>query len=190
MKRWHTHVMVLLLVALPVTCSHGAHAPDDVVSKVEVIEKGIYRSITTRRADQPGTTGIVNTVEGVQLMSSTTTVFGRVGVRFGLRYVAMGGPGAEAELKYVITFPPDGLRNPSTGQMMFQSEHSGVVPLGVPLYWEYHLESDWEVVPGLWTFEFWHSEHKVGEQQFCVYELARAGETPKSCVRMIPGSPL
>jgi hypothetical protein len=188
MMRRHAHVMVLLLAALTVSPPPVAHAQADVVSRVQVIERGIYRSVTTRRAAEPGTTGRVNIVRDVRLITSTTTVFGRVGVRFGLRYVVSGGPGAEAELKYVIRFPPGGLRDSATGQMFFHSEQSAVVPLGTPLYWEYHLEHDWEVVPGLWIFEFWQRGHKLGEQRFCVYELTRAGETPTSCDRLISGS--
>jgi hypothetical protein len=188
MKQLFTYA-ALLVAVLPVTASMGrAHAQTALINQVQIIEKGIYRSTTTRRSDVPNTTGVVNTVEDVQLVTGTTTVFGSVGTRFGLRYVATGGPGAEAELKYVIRFPPGGLRNPAAGEVIFQSEQSAVVPLGVPLYWEYHLENDWEIVPGLWTFEFWHGGQKLGEQRFCVHELARAGETPKSCDRMAPGS--
>jgi hypothetical protein len=174
MKRRYTHAMVLVLAVLAIACPSAAHA-QALVSKVQVLERGIYRSVTTKRTDQPGTTGIANTVRDVHLLASTTTVFGSAGTRFGLRYVATGGPGAEAELTYVIKFPADGLRNPATGRMILQSTQSAVVPLGVPLYWEYHLENDWEVVPGLWTFEFWYGGQKLGEQRFCVHEFARAG---------------
>jgi hypothetical protein len=173
----------MVLAVLAIACPPAADA-QALVSKVQVLERGIYRSVTTNRTDQPGTTGIVNTVQDVQLLAGTTTVFGQVGIRFGLRYVAVGAPGAEAELKYVIRFPSDGLRNPATGQIIFVSEQSAVVPLGARLYWEYHFENEWEVVPGLWTFEFWQGRQKVGEQHFCVHELARPGESPKSCARM------
>jgi hypothetical protein len=38
------------------------------------------------------------------------------------------------------------------------------------------FEHDWEVVPGMWTFEFWFRTRKVGEQSFCVYRPLQGDE--------------
>lgn len=142
------------------------------ITKVQIVERGIYRAETIRQTDTPGTTGLINTVQNVRLINSTTSVIGQVGVRFGLRYVVVGSPTAsDVPLKLVITFPPGGLRNPNTRQIFYHNEHILTVPSGVTLYWEYHFEHEWEVVAGLWYFQFWHQDRKLAEQRFCVQEL-------------------
>ncbi len=176
---------LVLLIMLLVPC-HFASAQTSTVDRIQIVEKGIYRSVTTKQSNDSGTSSAINTVRDPELITSTTSVFGHVGIRFGLRYVAFGGPGADAELTFKTSFPPSGLRNPSNGQLIFQSMQTAVVPLGAPLYWEYHLENDWEVVPGLWIFEFWHSNKKLGEQRFCVHEFSRPG-IPTSCGLTTPG---
>ncbi len=178
---------LVLLIMLLVPCHvASASAQISTVDRIQIVEKGIYRSVSTTQSNDSGTSRAINTVRDPELITSTTSVLGHVGIRFGLRYVAFGGPGADAELTFKTSFPPGGLRNPSNGQLMFQSMQTAVVPLGAQLYWEYHLENDWEVVPGVWIFEFWHSNKKIGEQRFCVQDFSRPG-IQNSCGLTTPG---
>lgn len=142
------------------------------ITRVQIIERGIYRAQTVARMNAPGTTGVINLVRDAQLITNTTIVPGMVGVRFGLRYVAIGHFASETSLRLVITFPPGGLRNPETGQVIHQNSHLVSVANRARLYREYHFENQWEIVPGIWHFEFWDGERKLAEQRFCVQAFA------------------
>ncbi len=144
------------------------------IRKVHIVERGTYRAETVARTNTPGTTGLINTVQNAELIHSTTSIPGIVGVRFGMRYVVTSDPASGAvPLRLVIRFPPTGLRNPATGEMFFQNEHNVSVPTGARLYWEYHFEHQWEVAEGIWQFEFWEGSKRLGEQRFCVYDPSR-----------------
>lgn len=185
---------VLALTALLVLSTSRTDAQTSPINRIQILETGIYRAETIKRTDAPGSTGVINTVQNPRLINGTTTVPGLVGVRFGLRYVPLGdATGSNAPLKLVITFPPAGLRNPDTRQLLFRSEHMATVPIGASLYWEYHFENEWEIVSGLWIFEFWHQGAKLTEQRFCVYALRSQSPivraVPRECAEGLLGSP-
>lgn len=166
-------------MALLVFSTPRGDAQTSQVNGIQILERGVYRAETVKRTETPGGTGMVNTVQNMRLISSTTTVLGQVGVRFGLLYVPLGDvPGADTQLKLVISFPPGGLRNPETREIFFRTESMVTVSIGTAWYWEYHLESEWEVVPGIWTFGFWYQERKLAEQRFCVLVLKSQGQRP------------
>ena len=148
-----------------------ATAQADSVRILYVLEAGIYKADTANNVPIAGTTGLVNLVRDVELLERTTNIPARRGVRFGLRYLIEGVPGTTIDIKFVVLFPSAGLRAPVTGQRHVRSTHSKFMAVGIPLYREYQLEHDWEVVPGTWRFEFWHSGLKLGEQAFCLYSV-------------------
>jgi hypothetical protein len=159
---------------------------------IEIIEKGVYQAETIAQRVAPKSTGFVNSVKNIRLISNTTTVFAELGVRFGLRYEVLDTTVQHAPLKLIVRFPPAGLRNPQTGQTLFESEYTDHIPRGVPLYWEYQLESEWEMVPGLWQFEFWSDDNRLAVQRFCVIDLRRADskglDRPRDCSPALLGS--
>jgi hypothetical protein len=149
-----------------------ATAQADSVRILYVLETGIYKADTANNVPIAGTTGFVNLVRNVELLERTTSVAARRGARFGLRYLIEGVPGTAIDITFVVRFPSAGLRDPVTGQRHSRSMHSRSVSVGIPLYREYQLEHDWEVVPGAWRFEFWYAEVMLGEQAFCLYSAA------------------
>ena len=173
-------VTLALLLSLSLSVA-GQSTP---ARRVDVLERGTYRADTLARTPMPGTTGVINTIQNARLISSSTSIPGLLGVRFGLRYLLRGESAALVPLRLVIVFPPAGLRNPTTGQTFFSSEHTVSVRAGASLYWEYSFENQWEIVPGLWQFEFWEGETKLGEQRFCVYGLGAndaSSTLPREC---------
>jgi hypothetical protein len=145
--------LVVLFLALP---SGYLEAQTPRIDNIIILEKGIYRADIFARTERAGTSGPINTVGEVKLLSSTTTIMGVKGVRFGMRYVLTGAPtGADVELKMVTIFPPAGLRDPTTGKTHYHDEHFIARKIGNKSYRDYCLENDWEVVPGVWTFQFW-----------------------------------
>jgi hypothetical protein len=159
------------LLFLPAVLT-GAQTPS--IREVHILERGTYRADITARSKKPGTTGFFNTVKNAQLISSTTSVPGLVGVRFGVRYVVISDTsGVKLPLRLVIRFPPGGLRNPITGELFLHSEHDMLVATGAKSYWEYLFENEWEIAEGIWQFEFWDGSNKLSEQRFCVYDPSR-----------------
>ena len=180
--------IIVLFTLLVGVSALPAKAQTTSISKVEIIERGVYRAQTVSQRRTPGTTGVIGTVQNAQLISSTTTVLGMLGVRFGVRYVVVGHSGTEGRLRFVTTFPPGGLRIPETGQVIHQNDYWLSVPIGTILYWEYHFENQWEIVPGLWHFEFWNGMKKLAEQRFCIQTIA----DPNKCLgpAVLPGRTL
>lgn len=169
------------LFALVIALASPVNAQESRIYDLQVVERGIYRAETVGQRSVPGTTGVINTVRNARLISSTTRIPAALGVRFGVRYVVSGGPpGSAVPLRLLISFPPGGLRNPVSGQRIPQNEHILSVPPGVTLYWEYQFENQWEIVPGVWHFEFWSGESKLAEQRFCVHAPAQRAPLPST----------
>ena len=160
------------MISLSAWTFHDSAAQMPRIEAVRVIESGVYRAETIKRMDTPGTTGIVNIVENIRLIANTTNILAHIGARFGLRYMPIGSPnGAAASLKLAVTFPRQGLRKPDTGEMLYRIEHVVSAEIGATMYRDYAFENDWEIVAGLWIFEFWSEDRKLGEQRFCVFDL-------------------
>jgi hypothetical protein len=150
---------------------------------VKIIERGVYRAETVSRTITKEATGVLNTVANPQLISEGPVVYGNLGVRFGIRYVVSGTATTDVDLRFVIRFPPAGLRDPK-GRRYSVSEQSMSVQAGAAYYWEYHLENDWEIVPGAWHFEIWSNANKLAQQTFCVIDARQAVEAKntKECL--------
>lgn len=165
--------------------SFASHAPISVF----IMEKGVYEAETIASATKKQATGLQHIVRNPRLVTSTATIPGRIGVRFGVRYVVGGPTETNVELKLIIRFPDAGLFNPDTGARYFESEHSLIVATGASRYWEYHLENDWEIVPGVWQFEFWSNGGKLAVEKFCVVDATRPPETAseRKCSQILMG---
>ena len=166
--------------------SIASHAP----VAVHIVEKGVYEAETISSTSKKEATGLQNIVRNPRLIRSTAIVPGRIGVRFGVRYVIGGPTETSVDLKLIIRFPDAGLLDPKTGARYFESEHSLMMPTGAPGYWEYHLENDWEIVPGVWQFEFWSNAGRLAVERFCVIDATRPPETEsvQKCSQVLIGS--
>lgn len=167
------------LVAILAFAPSAAQAQSPHAESVVVLEKGIYQAVTIEKGAVPGTTGAVDTVRGSRLVASTTRIPGLNGIRFGLRYVIVGAGDGEPEIRLVTRYPRAGLLDPETGVRHFENAYVIRSTIGQTAYREYHLDHDWAIVPGLWTFEFWFGDRKIGEQSFCVEPASKEG-TPAS----------
>lgn len=140
---------------------------------VKIIEKGVYKAETVARTVTKEATGVLNTVRKPRLISEGAVVYGNLGVRFGIRYVVSGTAATDVDLRFVIRFPPAGLRDPK-GLRHSVSEQSLSLQAGGAYYWDYQLENDWEIVPGAWHFEIWSNANKLAQQTFCVLDARQA----------------
>ena len=156
---------------------------------VQIIEKGVYRAETTSRVITKEATGIINTVQNVRLMSDTAVVYGKIGVRFGVRYV-FSGSAPSLNIKFVVKFPAPGLHDPATDARYAESAQAQTVQTGIVNYWEYSFDNNWEIVPGLWEFEFWADTKKLASQGFCVIDISQPLDAAKNrvCLPLISRS--
>lgn len=156
---------------------------------IRIIEKGVYQAETTARTMTKDATGVLNTVREPRLISNTVVVYGKLGARFGVRYLLSGTSGPSLDLKFVIRFPPKGLRDPATGTRYFESTQALTIQAGVANYWEYHFENDWEIVPGIWEFEFWLGSTRLTSQKFCVVDVTLSLDATKTkeCLPLLSG---
>jgi Domain of unknown function (DUF3859) len=151
----------------------GAHTAD--VERAEIVWAGLYRASILGTVTQPNTAiGRTNQLGDIEKLETTTTVPVRIGVNFGFEYTLVGAPDGGAATVTVVVVPPKaGLLNPQTQQRVYRETWSPSVALvGATTLIGYLLEQDWELVPGLWRFEIWLGDRKVGEQSFCLVEEA------------------
>lgn len=156
---------------------------------IRIVEKGVYRAETTTRTVTKEATGILNTVQNVRLISDNTVVYGKIGVRFGVRYV-LSSSMPNRNLKFVIRFPTPGLRDSVTGARYVESVRALTIQTGSMNYWEYSFDSDWEIMPGFWKFEFWADSKKLASQAFCVIDTSQPLDAAKNreCLPLVSRS--
>jgi len=159
------------VLALALGWALAARAEEPSVARAEILWAGLYEAQITGTVTQPGTAaGRTNELFNTKKLQATTTIDGRLGVSFGLEYALIGQPaGAEVPITIVVNLPKEGLRNPAKGERMYREQW---VPshktIGGANIVGYTFEHAWEVVPGLWSFEIWSQDQKLGEQSFCV----------------------
>lgn len=160
-----------LLLASAAVCAQTLHlARIDEVTRIDVIDPGIYQGTKTARAkDERSPTGFSAIFSNPQLISLTQNIPGRQGVLFGFRYRLVGpSPGTLAPLRFVTIFPAPGLRNPVTQQLKARGEYEGNAAVGSVYFTFYEFTYDWEASPGIWRFQIWYQGRQMVEQQFYV----------------------
>jgi hypothetical protein len=158
----------LASAALLALASATVQAQTPRVDRISIVEAGIYSvEITKKTPDPTDPTGFLNTIGETKLIKRTATIPAKQGVHFGIRSAVVGGPkDGQVDIRIVSKFPAPGLRNPSTGEILFRSEYTDQRKIGTTDYNEYYLEGEWEAVPGVWTFEFWYKDRKLAQQVF------------------------
>ena len=161
-------VLRTLAFVLVLLAGTAAQARDQV--GVEIVQYGLFRSDIVGK--QPGPGGVIhNVVDNICHIATTETVPMKIGVHFGLRYRVTGPvAGGRVLLRRVIHYPvvmtlPGG--RPASLVSNFVELRAGTTS-----YAEYALEHDWELVPGIWTFQFFERDRKLAEFRFTVAEDA------------------
>jgi hypothetical protein len=160
----------LLIAAVLLASPLAASAADLRVERIDVIDAGVYTVATGEVTADPNVpTGTVAAPVSATLVDATTTVLGRLGLEFGLRYLIVGEPtGADVPLDFVILYPPPGLVDPAEPNPLRESRYTRQKKIGETVYLGYGLENDWEIVPGEWTFEIWFDGAKLASRGFVV----------------------
>jgi hypothetical protein len=122
------------------------------------------------RAGQFSPTGTIGTASNWQFVSDGSEVVGQVGTQFGIEFRIDGSPVAEGvTLHLVLNFPPQGLRNPNTGDMMRTVKIAFPnLKIGALCLFGYGFDNSWEIVPGVWTEQIWYQDRMLAERTFTV----------------------
>jgi hypothetical protein len=164
-------VRLVLPIVLLLLSPMGAHAQTLRVDRVDIVEYGIYTaSAQGRPVAAPGTaTGAVTPLSNMQHTVTTRTVPAQLGVRFGFGYIVVGAPlGAQVSIHSVTIFPSPGLHDPASSQPKTRSEYDWTTTIGEQSFRIYTFDSDWEIVPGVWTQQLWYQGRMLAEQKFTI----------------------
>ena len=143
-----------------------AHA--QTVERITISNPGIYRSETEKIEDAPNSVrGVFRTVRNPQLIERTERIPGLLGTHFGVNFELTGQTnGAPVTIRFLTRFPAPGLRDPKTGKTLLTSENDRQFRVGEFAYRGFTFDESWEIVPGVWTFEFWHEGKLLAAQKF------------------------
>ena len=142
------------------------------IEAIDIVDYGIYESEVARRIDDSSSaSGGRAGVKSIKHKERASTIQARVGLQFGFRFYVEGTPtGAEVRLRSITRFPPQGMHNPNTQKTNHSDVYTIIAKIGSADFRGYAFDEDWEIVPGIWTFEFWEGDRKLVEQRFTVVQ--------------------
>jgi len=121
-------------------------------------------------AGQESPTRTVGTVADWHFVSDSTEIDGNVGTQFGIEFRIDGTPAdAGVTVQLALTFPPQGIRNPNTGQRMFSTTIAFPnTKIGALCLVGYGFDNAWEIVPGEWKMQIIYHDRALAERTFTV----------------------
>lgn len=160
----------MLPLAALLAATSSASAGDIRVERIDVVDTGIYRLVLGEETKDDGLpTETIVAVDKAELVESTTTIHGQLGLEFGLRYEIIGEPdGSDVTLDFRFEYPPPGLNDPEQNEPLTESRFARQRTIGETEYTGYGFENTWEIVPGIWTIEISYQGKKLAEQSFTV----------------------
>jgi len=170
MPLYYRYLVQIALISVLIFAPFRALAQTVSIDHVDIVEKGIYQlDIASKTQSDSSPTGQHNTVTGIRKIEQTTTISARLGMHFGLRYMVVGEPkDALVPITIVTIFPKQGVYNPDKRQTFYRDERTTNRTVGKVSYTGYTFENPWELVPGVWTFQFWYQGRQLAEQSFTV----------------------
>jgi hypothetical protein len=155
-----------LAVCLLASFVSSANAQQTRIDRIDVVEFGIYTA--DRKLDSIDAQGIKrSTIDNVRHAATTTSIPLQKNVQFGYRYKIIGQPdGAQVDIKLVTNYPTPGLRSPSSQNPVMRAERVRKRRIGETGITTYTLEDDFELVPGVWTFEIYAGNRKLLTKTF------------------------
>lgn len=173
----------VVVAALVLSTWFSAGASEPVVTEIEFSQPGIYTVSPNRTRNAPGTAlGYINVVSNPKLVKQTLEIPACMGMTFGVWFKAKGPRPRVVPAQAMTRFPKPGLRKPGHAQAIEVSRYRVELQVWQLQYRSYTFERDWELVPGRWSFEFWHQGRKLGEQSFNVVRPATCCPDKRDCL--------
>ncbi len=147
--------------------------PPAVVSGITVTNVGTYRGQSASapaEAGQQSPTRTIGSITDWHFISDSTAVDGKAGTQFGIEFRIDGAPAGNGVTLYLtLAFPPQGLRNPNTGETLHKATIAFPnMKIGALCLIGYGFDNAWEVVPGVWTEQIWYQNRMLAERSFSV----------------------
>jgi Domain of unknown function (DUF3859) len=175
-------ILVLAFYALTAPISSGVFAqtptptvvePSANVTGVTVTHAGSFTGQSTSKLAEAGQQSLTRTVGAMSdwhFVSDSTDVDGKVATQFGIEFRIDGTPAdAAVTVHLALTFPPEGIRNPNTGERM----HSATIAfpnmkIGGLCLVGYGFGNAWEIVPGEWKMQIVYHDRALAERTFTI----------------------
>ncbi|HXW26197.1 MAG TPA: DUF3859 domain-containing protein [Xanthobacteraceae bacterium] len=158
------------ICCVPMVFSVLAAAYAQEIDTVAVNQVGIFTVGKTKTIKDPNiSTGERAEAEDYELVRTTTTIAGKPGIKFGVGLMAFGTPkGGSAPVVVKWLYPAPGLVNPDTRLTKMSDQYTTTLTLGAQWHFYWALGSDWQIVPGTWTFQLWtpRGERLLASQDF------------------------
>jgi hypothetical protein len=164
----------VFLAAVLVLCAAAAPAPaapSGQIDRIEILEFGTYQHGPLLFEDPPtATTFGRGSWQWQKHIETTRKIPAAPGTAFGFRYRVVGRPaGSVLPVTQVIMVPPPGVRSPSGTKNFTRDVSPADVEIGEEGLSMFTFDYHWEMLPGIWTFQFWSGSRKLVEQRFEVY---------------------
>ena len=162
-----TIFLVAVAIVLSLDMATDLASAQTRVRRCDIVEYGLYDLKTDKQISAPGVAaGSVAVTKGT-LIRTTTDIPAVLGTGFGYRVKLIGDPvGATVTVKDINIVPEPGLRNPSTGNVIYREESVYQRKIGDTWRSDYQLNHDWTLLPGKWVFQIWVNDRKMCEQVF------------------------
>jgi Domain of unknown function (DUF3859) len=165
--------MLFLVACWLAAAASDAVAQTPTVIGVTITNVGTYTAESKSapaRSGQQSPTSTIGTVRDWRFTSDSHDVLGKVGTQFGLEFRIDGAPpGEDVTLYLALVFPPQGIRNPNTGEMMHTARIAFPnMKIGARCVLGYGFDNDWEIAPGLWTMQIWYRNEMLAGESFTV----------------------
>ena len=166
--------MIILVICWLAAGQGAAAAQAATVTGITITNLGTYIAQTTsapaKAGQQQSPTRTVGTDRDWQFVSASPDVLGKVGTQFGIEFRLDGTPASEGVTLYVVlTFPPQGIRNPNTGDRFYNARIAYPnMKIGALCLLGYGFDNDWEIVPGVWVEQIWYQDRMLAERSFTV----------------------
>jgi hypothetical protein len=144
-----------------------------VVTGLTITNAGTFTGQTTSApagAGQQSPTSTIGTEVSWHFVSASMDVAGQVGTQFGIEFRIDGTPPGDGVTLYLaLAFPPQGIRNPNTGNMLHAAKIAFPnMKIGALSVLGYGFDTAWEIVPGVWTVQIWYQDRMLAERTFTV----------------------
>jgi len=120
------------------------------ITKIRVVEQGIYKCEVVRWVKDPRVVGGERALIGpAKIVQETNRIPAVVGTRFGFRFQIDGEPkGQSVELEIVGIYPGEGLKDSAQGKPRKSDRYTYPYKIGKVEYMDYSFDHDWELVTG------------------------------------------
>ena len=162
------NLLIGWLVALAIVVT-SAPANAQTIDGIQFLDAGIFAGRVLGKQPSPRTaSGTINISGDRDIIEQTDRICARLGVFFGVKYQLTGKPAGETVMLDLVTrFPEPGMVN-AKGERFLQNEFNSLSTIGTAEIRTFSFDEKWELVPGLWVFEFHFKGRKIGETAFHV----------------------